>query len=80
MHVKLACLSQAGKEINRKCLKQKSADVDICIYDGCPGREGETEILLRELNALGLSSVSLNAITKVEVAPLITCRGNKSYI
>jgi hypothetical protein len=31
MHVKLACLSQAGKEINRKCLKQKSADVDICI-------------------------------------------------
>lgn len=30
MHVKLACLSQTRKEINRKCLKQKSADVDIC--------------------------------------------------
>lgn len=30
MHVKLACLSQTREEINRKCLKQKSADVDIC--------------------------------------------------
>jgi hypothetical protein len=30
MHVELACLSQTRKEINRACLKLKSADVDIC--------------------------------------------------